>query len=57
MHAGSLSVSISANRQLDDPEGQDGMPCVVQVIAPRFLDEECLRAAAIIDRDLKRYAS
>lgn len=36
-----------------DPDEVDGMPCAVQVVAPRFHDEECLWAAGIIDQDLK----
>ncbi|KAB5515363.1 amidase signature domain-containing protein [Coniochaeta sp. 2T2.1] len=36
-----------------EPEALDGMPCAIQVIAPRFQDEECLNALRIIDRDLK----
>ncbi|KAL4972618.1 amidase signature domain-containing protein [Aspergillus desertorum] len=36
-----------------DPNAVDGAPCVIQVITPRFRDEECLRAARIIDRDIR----
>ncbi|KAK1635711.1 amidase signature domain-containing protein [Colletotrichum phormii] len=34
------------------PEATDGAPCAVQVIAPRFRDEECLEAVGIIDKIL-----
>ncbi|KAL4994089.1 fatty-acid amide hydrolase [Aspergillus recurvatus] len=37
-----------------DPNAVDGAPCAIQVITPRFRDEECLRAARIIDRDIRR---
>ncbi|RDW73595.1 hypothetical protein BP5796_07037 [Coleophoma crateriformis] len=36
-----------------DPVAFDGAPCAIQVVAPRFHDEECLRAARIIDEVLK----
>ncbi|OHF00182.1 amidase [Colletotrichum orchidophilum] len=36
-----------------DPEESDGAPCSIQVIAPRFHDEECLEAMRIIDRDIR----
>jgi len=31
----------------------DGMPCSIQLVAPKFQDEELLKAAAVIDGDLK----
>ncbi|KZL64569.1 general amidase [Colletotrichum tofieldiae] len=37
-----------------DPEASDGAPCAIQVVAPRFRDEECLQAIRIIDRDIRR---
>ncbi|KAK1997752.1 amidase [Colletotrichum falcatum] len=37
-----------------DPEACDGAPCAIQVVAPRFQDEECLQAMRIIDRDIRR---
>jgi len=37
-----------------NPEAIDGAPCAIQVIAPRFRDEECLQAMRIIDRDIRR---
>ncbi|CEL10192.1 Putative General amidase GmdB [Aspergillus calidoustus] len=36
-----------------DPDAVDGAPCAIQVIAPRFQDEKCLWAAAIVDRDIR----
>jgi amidase len=36
------------------PEATDGAPCAIQVIAPRYHDEECLAAMKIIDEELKR---
>ncbi|KAL2064572.1 hypothetical protein VTL71DRAFT_3709 [Oculimacula yallundae] len=36
------------------PEATDGAPCAIQVIAPRFRDEECLQAMRIIDKDIRR---
>ena len=42
-----------ANASIDEPESVDGMPCAIQVIAPRFQDEECLDALRVIDRDLR----
>ncbi|KAL2787793.1 amidase signature domain-containing protein [Aspergillus keveii] len=36
-----------------DPNAVDGAPCAIQVIAPRFQDEKCLWAAAIVDRDIR----
>ncbi|KAJ3531288.1 hypothetical protein NM208_g8946 [Fusarium decemcellulare] len=38
-----------------DPEVLDGAPCGIQVVTPTLRDEECLAAAAIIDRDIKAY--
>lgn len=38
---------------LDDPEAVDGLPCAVQIIAPKFQDEKCLFAAEIIDKDIR----
>ncbi|KAH8194131.1 hypothetical protein TruAng_011702 [Truncatella angustata] len=37
-----------------DPSAWDGAPCAIQVVAPRFRDEECLAAMRIIDQDLRR---
>jgi hypothetical protein len=34
---------------LDDPKAFDGAPCAIQVVAPRFQDEQCLFASRIID--------
>ncbi|KAA8650657.1 hypothetical protein EYZ11_002805 [Aspergillus tanneri] len=36
-----------------EPELVDGAPCALQVIAPRYKDEECLLAAKVIDRDIR----
>ncbi|KAH8816719.1 amidase signature domain-containing protein [Xylogone sp. PMI_703] len=36
-----------------DPELLDGVPCAVQIITPRFKDEECLIIAQIVDKNLK----
>ncbi|PYH30137.1 general amidase GmdB [Aspergillus neoniger CBS 115656] len=36
-----------------DPDAVDGVPCAIQVIAPRFQDEKCLSAARVIDRDIR----
>ncbi|KAH7137323.1 amidase signature domain-containing protein [Dactylonectria estremocensis] len=36
-----------------DPEALDGAPCALQIIAPRFRDEECLNAMRIIDKDVR----
>ncbi|KAF4633472.1 hypothetical protein G7Y89_g4647 [Cudoniella acicularis] len=36
-----------------DPKLVDGAPCAIQIVAPRFQDEECLYAAKIIDQVLK----
>jgi amidase len=44
---------IASNILLDDPDAVDGAPCAIQVIAPRFQDEKCLWAAAIVDRDIR----
>ncbi|CAK7238286.1 hypothetical protein SEUCBS140593_010512 [Sporothrix eucalyptigena] len=38
-----------------EPEVYNGAPCAVQVIAPRFRDEECLHAMTIIDTVLKQH--
>ncbi|KAL6924167.1 hypothetical protein ACHAPO_011495 [Fusarium lateritium] len=35
------------------PEETDGAPCAIQIVAPRFRDEECLQAMQIIDRDIR----
>ncbi|KAM0341695.1 hypothetical protein ACHAPU_009943 [Fusarium lateritium] len=35
------------------PEATDGAPCAVQIIAPRFRDEECLQAMGIIDKAIR----
>ncbi|KAL3447800.1 amidase signature domain-containing protein [Aspergillus insuetus] len=37
-----------------EPNAVDSAPCAIQVIAPRFQDEKCLWAAAIVDRDIRR---
>lgn len=37
-----------------DPEAGDGAPCAIQVITPRYHDEECLAAMKIIDKELRR---
>ncbi|KAH6684939.1 acetamidase [Plectosphaerella plurivora] len=37
-----------------DPEATDGAPCAVQVIAPRYHDEECLAAMKVIDNVLRQ---
>ncbi|KAK2011931.1 amidase [Colletotrichum eremochloae] len=37
-----------------DPDALDGAPCAIQVVTPRFRDEECLQAMRIIDRDIRR---
>ncbi|KAK0371726.1 hypothetical protein CLIM01_10932 [Colletotrichum limetticola] len=34
------------------PEATDGAPCAIQIIAPRFRDEECLEAVGVIDKIL-----
>ncbi|KAF7548131.1 hypothetical protein G7Z17_g7278 [Cylindrodendrum hubeiense] len=36
-----------------DPEALHGAPCTLQIIAPRFRDEECLNAMRIIDKDIR----
>ncbi|KAH8892522.1 amidase [Thozetella sp. PMI_491] len=36
-----------------DPEVLDGAPTVIQVITPKFRDEECLEAMRVIDRDIR----
>ncbi|KAK7414029.1 hypothetical protein QQX98_007061 [Neonectria punicea] len=36
-----------------DPEALHGAPCALQIVAPRYRDEECLRAMRIIDRDIR----
>ncbi|KAF9878332.1 general amidase [Colletotrichum karsti] len=36
-----------------NPEASDGVPCAIQVVAPRFHDEDCLEAIRIIDRDIR----
>ncbi|KAH6989067.1 amidase signature domain-containing protein [Ilyonectria sp. MPI-CAGE-AT-0026] len=36
-----------------DPEVMHGAPCTLQIIAPRFRDEECLNAMRIIDKDIR----
>ncbi|EXA30938.1 hypothetical protein FOVG_17715 [Fusarium oxysporum f. sp. pisi HDV247] len=35
------------------PEVTDGAPCAIQIIAPRFRDEECLRAMNIVDKTIR----
>ncbi|KAI1842880.1 hypothetical protein JX266_010898 [Neoarthrinium moseri] len=37
-----------------NPDAWDGAPCAIQIIAPRFRDEECLAAMRIIDKDLNK---
>ncbi|KAF5010076.1 hypothetical protein FDECE_3742 [Fusarium decemcellulare] len=39
-----------------DPEAWHGAPCAIQVVAPRFRDEECLQAMKIIDIAIKNDA-
>ncbi|KAL2867093.1 general amidase GmdB [Aspergillus lucknowensis] len=36
-----------------NPEAVNGMPCALQIVAPRFQDEKCLAAAKVIDRDIR----
>ncbi|KPM38159.1 hypothetical protein AK830_g8416 [Neonectria ditissima] len=36
-----------------DPDVLHGAPCALQIIAPRYQDEECLSAMRIIDRDIR----
>ncbi|KAH8698737.1 alpha-glucosidase [Talaromyces proteolyticus] len=36
-----------------DPHAVHGLPCALQVIAPKFQDEQCLLAAEIIDKDIR----
>ncbi|TEA19127.1 Acetamidase [Colletotrichum sidae] len=36
-----------------DPETCDKAPCAIQVVAPRFRDEDCLAAIRIIDKDIR----
>lgn len=38
-----------ADSKEDHPESANGAPCAIQIIAPRFCDEECLEAVKIID--------
>jgi amidase len=33
---------------LDNPEELDGLPCAVQIVAPRFHDEKCLAIAKVV---------
>ncbi|KAJ4258925.1 hypothetical protein NW762_008012 [Fusarium torreyae] len=35
------------------PEATHGAPCAIQIVAPRFRDEECLRAMHIVDKAIK----
>ncbi|EGU77586.1 hypothetical protein FOPG_15002 [Fusarium oxysporum f. sp. conglutinans race 2 54008] len=35
------------------PEATDGAPTAIQIIAPRFRDEECLRAMNIVDKAIR----
>ncbi|KAJ4004799.1 hypothetical protein NW752_009535 [Fusarium irregulare] len=35
------------------PDATDGAPCAIQIVAPRFRDEECLQAMQIIDKDIR----
>ncbi|RGP69382.1 hypothetical protein FLONG3_7778 [Fusarium longipes] len=35
------------------PEATHGAPCALQIVAPRFRDEECLQAMKIVDRDIR----
>ncbi|KAJ5824141.1 Amidase [Penicillium robsamsonii] len=49
-------MTTGANTQPDyHPDEVDGAPCAIQIITPRFQDEECLWAADIIDRALAVY--
>ncbi|KAF5008795.1 hypothetical protein FDECE_4950 [Fusarium decemcellulare] len=55
-HLDSKPVKATAAFTPDyDPEVLDGAPCGIQVVTPTLRDEECLAAAAIIDRDIKAY--
>ncbi|KAG5967747.1 hypothetical protein E4U58_002118 [Claviceps cyperi] len=36
-----------------EPEDVDGAPCALQIVTPRFLDEQCLVYAEIIEGDLQ----
>ncbi|KAM0276602.1 hypothetical protein ACHAQH_006559 [Verticillium albo-atrum] len=38
------------------PESCDGAPCAIQIVAPRFHDEECLQAMELIDKELRQDA-
>lgn len=38
----------------DDPEVLDGLPCAIQVVAPRFHDEKCLAISKIVDAILNK---
>ncbi|KAG7132648.1 Acetamidase like protein [Verticillium longisporum] len=38
------------------PEAADGAPCAIQIVAPRFHDEECLQAMELIDKELRQDA-
>ncbi|KAF4984102.1 hypothetical protein FZEAL_641 [Fusarium zealandicum] len=38
------------------PEVMHGAPCALQVVTPRFQDEECLRAMQIIDKSLRLHS-
>ncbi|EXJ88869.1 hypothetical protein A1O3_01933 [Capronia epimyces CBS 606.96] len=40
-----------------DPELQDGAPCSIQVFTSRMRDEECLRAARVVDGCLNKESS
>ncbi|KAF5986296.1 general amidase [Fusarium coicis] len=35
------------------PEATDGAPTAIQIIAPRYRDEECLRAMSIVDKAIR----
>lgn len=48
-----IKICGKADDRTDVPEEVDGAPCALQVIAPRFLDEKCLAAAAVMDRDIR----
>ncbi|KAG5804417.1 hypothetical protein H9Q71_011005 [Fusarium xylarioides] len=39
------------------PEATDGAPTAIQIIAPRYRDEECLRAMSIVDKAIRNTRS
>ncbi|EEY19601.1 acetamidase [Verticillium alfalfae VaMs.102] len=46
----------NADPKIDIPEAADGAPCAIQIVAPRFHDEECLQAMELIDKELRQDA-